>query len=440
MLPVPLEVVEDKVGTGSTDFWGISFSPCTVEQGPMGEAELERGITLLQACWAFFDGVAARVSPEMRKGPRGGGRDRDHIIRHTIRAESEDFARKVGLRIPEGAALTPDGLRHHRETYVAAMRAYNAGEVDAAHAVVDAAVPHPALRLPHARPCVGDGGQGPLRRGPGLTHRSVIALLTEGGLDPLARRHPTQAVRRAEQAAPGRVVAGVPEVGVDVAAVHADRRRARKGAGLGDRRIRDVDRLHGCARRHLGDDVVQQGSSGFVPWAAVEPQELNTLHALDHLTGCHGSPTPGWLVGTTTPPTPETARDARSMWQSSPLGFPDGKVTGPLDAGAKHQATGFATDHRPRRSANANRPTISAEIPKCANTGRSARPSGRSRSLSGLVITAVRMATESPPTARSTSSRRDHIAKTARTGSQNAENITKPRLRSATGEDTAQRL
>ena len=42
----PLEIVEDKVGTGSTDFWGISFSPSAAEQGPMGEAELERGITL----------------------------------------------------------------------------------------------------------------------------------------------------------------------------------------------------------------------------------------------------------------------------------------------------------------------------------------------------------------------------------------------------------
>jgi hypothetical protein len=125
----PLEITEDRIGTGSVDFWGISFSPCAAEQGPMGEAELERGITLLQACWAFFDGVAARVSPEMRKGPRGGGRDRDRIIRHTIRTESEDFAKQVGLRIPEGAALTPDGLRQHRETYVEAMRAYNAGEV-----------------------------------------------------------------------------------------------------------------------------------------------------------------------------------------------------------------------------------------------------------------------------------------------------------------------
>jgi hypothetical protein len=125
----PLSVVEDRIGPGSTDFWGISFAPAATEQDPMGEAEFERGITLLRACWAYFDGVAARVSPEMRKGPRGGGRDRDQIIRHTVRTESEDFAKKVGLRIPEGAALTPDGLRQHRESYVAAMRAYNAGEV-----------------------------------------------------------------------------------------------------------------------------------------------------------------------------------------------------------------------------------------------------------------------------------------------------------------------
>jgi len=126
----PLEIVEDRVGTGSTDFWGISFSPSSTEQGPMDEAELERKITILQACWAFFDDVAAKVSPEMRKGPRGGGRDRNRIIRHTIRTESEDFAKQVGLRIPEEAALTPDGLRQHRETYLAAMRAYNAGKIE----------------------------------------------------------------------------------------------------------------------------------------------------------------------------------------------------------------------------------------------------------------------------------------------------------------------
>jgi hypothetical protein len=126
----PIEIVEDRVGPGSTDFWGISFSASSTEHGPLTDAQFERSVTLLRACWTYFDGVAERVSPEMRKGPRGGGRDRDRIIRHTIRTESEDFAKQVGLRIPEEAALTPEGLRQHREQYVAAMRAYNAGQAD----------------------------------------------------------------------------------------------------------------------------------------------------------------------------------------------------------------------------------------------------------------------------------------------------------------------
>ena len=64
----------------------------------------------------------------MRKGPRGGGRDRDRIISHTIRWESENLASGVGLKIPEEGAMTPDGLREYREAYIEAMRAYNAGE------------------------------------------------------------------------------------------------------------------------------------------------------------------------------------------------------------------------------------------------------------------------------------------------------------------------
>ena len=127
----PLEVVDDKIGTPSTDFWAISFAPSSTERDdPMDEARMERGITILRACWAFFDGVAGRVSEEMRKGPRGGGRDRTRIFRHTVRTESEDFAKQVGLKIPEEGALAPDALRSYREDYVAAMRAYNAGDVE----------------------------------------------------------------------------------------------------------------------------------------------------------------------------------------------------------------------------------------------------------------------------------------------------------------------
>jgi len=124
----PLDVVEDRVGPGSTDFWGISFAPSSLEPDPMDEADFERNVGLLQVCWAYFDEVAARVSAEMRKGPRGGGRDRDTIISHTIRVESQDFAKKVGLVIPENGALGP-ALAPYRTKYLAAMRAYQRGEI-----------------------------------------------------------------------------------------------------------------------------------------------------------------------------------------------------------------------------------------------------------------------------------------------------------------------
>jgi hypothetical protein len=81
---------------------------------------------LLDAAWRFFDDVAARVSPTMRKGPRGGGRDRDGIVGHTFRVEAGDFAKNVGVLTPPDAMLTLDGLHAHRERFLAALREYNA--------------------------------------------------------------------------------------------------------------------------------------------------------------------------------------------------------------------------------------------------------------------------------------------------------------------------
>jgi hypothetical protein len=121
----PLEIVEDHVGVGSTDFWGISFAPASFEQGPMPTDELERKLGLLEAAWRFFDDVAARVSAEMEKGPRGGGRDRDQIVRHVINNEWGDLARKVGVLGPADDPLTSEAIRSHRDAFLAAMRDYN---------------------------------------------------------------------------------------------------------------------------------------------------------------------------------------------------------------------------------------------------------------------------------------------------------------------------
>ncbi|HEV2405834.1 MAG TPA: hypothetical protein VGR88_10285 [Ktedonobacterales bacterium] len=120
-----IAVVERYPGVGSTDFWGISFAFSQSDQQAVSSAGLERDLTLMQACWAFFDAVRSRVSAELRKGPRGGGRDRDRIVRHTLVTEQE-WATKLGVRAPEGALLTDDGLRAHRDTYVNAIRAFHA--------------------------------------------------------------------------------------------------------------------------------------------------------------------------------------------------------------------------------------------------------------------------------------------------------------------------
>src|SRR5688572_2943697 len=122
----PIEIVEDHIGVGSTDFWGISFAPSSFEQAPMPEDELDRKLALLQAAWRHFDDVAASVSPEMRKGPRGGGRNRDEIIRHVLLWEQADLAKRVGVVWPAGEDRTPDGLRAHRGDYLAALRDHNA--------------------------------------------------------------------------------------------------------------------------------------------------------------------------------------------------------------------------------------------------------------------------------------------------------------------------
>ena len=86
------KVAEQYPGTPSTDFWGISFAFSGIDKQTMPARELERELKLMQAAWKFFDGVRGRVSAEMQKGPRGGGRNRDRIVRHILLNE-QDWAR-----------------------------------------------------------------------------------------------------------------------------------------------------------------------------------------------------------------------------------------------------------------------------------------------------------------------------------------------------------
>ena len=105
------ELVEEVAGNASTDF-GVPGTPAKSESRPMSPAELERQVSLLEACWKYLDRVVANAPAELRKGPRGGGRDRDKMFQHVVDAEME-YGKGIGVRLksPDRKALLA-GLRN----------------------------------------------------------------------------------------------------------------------------------------------------------------------------------------------------------------------------------------------------------------------------------------------------------------------------------------
>jgi hypothetical protein len=142
-----LEVVERLEGVGMTDFYGLSFRSARPEYEQMSEAECERKIALLRASWAYFDDVASHVSAELRKGPRGGGRDREQIVRHANGAEIYEFAPKVAVKVPLDTRERPDDLRVYRDAFCAAIREHNARGASARTWTVQFVIRHSAYHM-----------------------------------------------------------------------------------------------------------------------------------------------------------------------------------------------------------------------------------------------------------------------------------------------------
>jgi hypothetical protein len=119
-------VIERTPGNTSTDWWGIAHVPSVIEADPLSTDELQRRIGLMQATWGYFDAAADAGDAPLDKGPRGGGRERDQIVRHVYASERHNFWRKVGIREDDEVRLTPDELASHRERFVAAIREHHA--------------------------------------------------------------------------------------------------------------------------------------------------------------------------------------------------------------------------------------------------------------------------------------------------------------------------
>ncbi len=96
----PIEVVGRVEGGVTTDF-GAPGEPAPWDREPLKGPELARLVSVVEDCWRAFDRVRSLVPAELRKGPRGGGRDREEIVAHVREAERA-YARKSGLRLPPG--------------------------------------------------------------------------------------------------------------------------------------------------------------------------------------------------------------------------------------------------------------------------------------------------------------------------------------------------
>jgi hypothetical protein len=98
LLPViELEIVETVIGDGGTDF-GVPSKITDPDRRPVSAAEAERLAALVEAAWIVFERVAAAAPAELRKGPRGGGRDRDKVIEHVDGAD-EAYASVMGIKM-----------------------------------------------------------------------------------------------------------------------------------------------------------------------------------------------------------------------------------------------------------------------------------------------------------------------------------------------------
>jgi len=120
-----LEVVERQQGSATTDF-GAPGAVLERDHAPVDAREVDRLAALLSASWRILDRVVAGAPPELRKGPRGGGRDRDKIVDHLLDAEAA-YARKLGVRLNAPAADDTDAVAAHRAALLGSLATADPG-------------------------------------------------------------------------------------------------------------------------------------------------------------------------------------------------------------------------------------------------------------------------------------------------------------------------
>jgi hypothetical protein len=119
--PSAFKVTERLEGDASTEF-GVPGKIPKFDEGQLRHDEVGRLHSILKGCWSAFDAaVEAASGKTLRKGPRGGGRDLDKIVRHVLEAEGSYLTMiEVKHRLDEKAA-PQDELARIRKVILQAM-------------------------------------------------------------------------------------------------------------------------------------------------------------------------------------------------------------------------------------------------------------------------------------------------------------------------------
>ena len=122
---VDIEVVEHVSGGGATDF-GVPEQVTKQDRRPLTADGGKRLAALVQAAWEAFDAISGAAPEELRKGPRGGGRDTSKIREHVFGSE-QGYAKVMGIKRKEFPATDRDQLDDLRAEVVGILAAPSDG-------------------------------------------------------------------------------------------------------------------------------------------------------------------------------------------------------------------------------------------------------------------------------------------------------------------------
>jgi hypothetical protein len=120
------EIVERDEGSSGTEF-GVPSRPTDHDARPTDADEAAGLADLVEAAWRYFDRIAAAAPEELRKGPRGGGRNTSKVIGHVMESDRA-YANEMGIKVREFAIDDRAAVDAMRKAMLNVVRAARDGQ------------------------------------------------------------------------------------------------------------------------------------------------------------------------------------------------------------------------------------------------------------------------------------------------------------------------